>query len=412
MNEPVAIQVGNDLTVPTKDSNSTMHVLFNTFATGALGAAFWIVAAQLFPERAVASAVGASSLLVVVSFIAQLNLATSLSRFLPGGGAKQRHMVTYSYQISVLCSVVAGAIVVLVGLARGGSVIEGGDIWLTAAIALSIPVWTIFALQDGALVAVRKAHWLAIENGSTAAAKIILLGLFIAIPGQAPILVAWTLPAVPAVLLVNRALYRGLLGTGERMEKPSTLIRYAGFDMVGTSATLLSLRAVPLIVVETTAGNEAAYVGVPLSILTVAAVALMAVSRVVLAEMSHAPERSDEVAKRIHRFVMSLLIPGSIVAALLSYPALRFAGAEYATGGALVLAIGMLGLIPAADVESHFARLRYADRMTRVSVIQLIRVGVFLGFTAIGVVIERPELIGAAYAAANLVTVPIARWTT
>lgn len=62
---------------------SAVAVLGNTVATGALGTAFWLLAARLYDDGTVGVVVAASSLLIALSFVAQLNLATAFSRFLP-----------------------------------------------------------------------------------------------------------------------------------------------------------------------------------------------------------------------------------------------------------------------------------------------------------------------------------------
>ena len=50
---------------------ATLYVLTNTAATGALGSLFWLLAPRFFSDDAVAASVAASSVLIVLSFVAQ-----------------------------------------------------------------------------------------------------------------------------------------------------------------------------------------------------------------------------------------------------------------------------------------------------------------------------------------------------
>ena len=144
---------------------STAAVIVNTIVAGVLGATFWLVAAMLFDPSAVAAAIAASSILIACSFLAQLNLGTAFGRFLPGAGDDRRRLVFACYRLAMAVAAVFALVTVAIGVARGGSIVSGGDLTLTIVLAVSIPLWVVFALQDDALVALRRAHWLPIENG-------------------------------------------------------------------------------------------------------------------------------------------------------------------------------------------------------------------------------------------------------
>lgn len=392
---------------------STIAVLTNTVATGALGASFWLIAAALFDEDVVAASIAASSVLIAISFLAQLNLNTGLSRFLPAAGARQRWIVTAAYTTSLRVAAVAAAVTVAVGIARGGSIVTGGDIGLTIVVACSIPVWVVFSLQDGALVALRKAQWLAVENGLTTVAKLALLFAFVALPGRFAIMLAWTLPAIPAVYLVNRIMYRRLLDPGrERGDSSRGLVRYAIADLPGSAANLLSLRVVPLVIVEAIPGDAKAYVAVPWSILTVAALSLGGISRVVLSEMSHHPERARAVSARSTRFIMMLFGPGALVGAALAGFVLGFAGEGYSSQGGPVLALGLLGLVPAALIECRFAVFRFEGRMFAVMQRQIARGVLLITSTTVLLLAGRPTWIGGAFLAVNAAMLVVVRLST
>ncbi len=385
---------------------STAAVIVNTIVSGVLGAAFWLVAAMLFDPIDVAAAIAASSILIAGSFLAQLNLGTAFGRFLPGAGNDRRRLVFACYRLAMTVAGVFAVATVVIGLARGGSIVSGGDRTLTFVLAASIPLWVVFALQDDALVALRRAHWLPIENSLVALAKVALLPLLLAMPGAGALLLAWTLPIVPAILIVNGLLFGPLVRSAAVAPRSTVnaMVRFATADLVGMAATVLSLRIVPLLVVEITGDDRAAYVGVPWSILTVLVVALTALSRLVLSEMSHDPAASRRVAARTTRLVMLVFVPGAIAGALLAAPIMALAGSGYAEHGTWVLALGSLGLIPAALAECRMAQLRFDGRMVGVTVRQTVRAVVLL-IGVVGVLaLDRPDLIGVVFAVTGLLS--------
>jgi hypothetical protein len=389
---------------------ATVYVLANTAITGVLGSLFWLIAPRLFDEQVVAASVAASSLLIVLAFVAQLNMGTSLSRFLPHGGPCQRALLTYSYRLALALACAFAAAVVVLGVARGGSVIEGGDLGLTIALAVSLPLWAVFALQDSALIAIRRSHWLPVENGLTAAGRLILLPVAGAIGATSGVLVAWTLPIVPAVGIVNLALYRRLLDR-RRLPFPDhrSTARYAMADLPGLTLTFVSLRLVPLFVVEMKGSTEGAHIGVPWSILVVAALALPTISQLAVAEMAHSQHGDAAgVLHRLRRFVLTIFVPGAVLGALAAPKVLALAGSRYAAQGSPVLVWGVLGLIPAALVECELAALRFDRLMARASMVQTARALLLMGGVAVVTIEDRVSLAGAVYTAVNVLALAAA----
>jgi hypothetical protein len=410
---PMHLQPGIVHTEPRGSTSSlsrgVLFVLVDAAITGALGSLFWLLAPRFYDDDAVAASVAASSLLITLGFVSQLNLGTGLSRFMPRAGAQQRSLLTHAYAVAVGLACVVAAGVVVVGLARGGSVIDGGDLSLTIALAVSLPLWTVFALQDGAMVAVRQTRWIPVENGLAATAKLALLPLLAGLSLRGSILIAWTLPAIPAVIIVNRFLYRKFLHPGHtRLDHHREVIRFAVTDLPGLALTMASLRFVPLFLVEFSGVAAGAHLGVPWSIIAVSALALTSVSRLALSEMSHHPERAAEVIHRLRVLIIGVLMPGAFVGAALSRTVLRAAGPAYAHAGWFVMAAGLLGLVPTALVECELATLRFQGRLGRATTLQSVR-AVLLIAGVVGVCVAgRSDWIGVAFLAVNLVTLAVA----
>ena len=404
------ISVGSTVARGPAIERATVYVLANTAITGVLGSLFWLIAPRLFDEQVVAASVAASSLLIVLAFVAQLNMGTSLSRFLPHGGPCQRALLTYSYRLALALACAFAAIVMLVGLLRGGSVIEGGDLGLTIALAVSLPLWAVFALQDSALIAIRRSHWLPVENGLTAVGRLVLLPIAGAIGATSGVLVSWTLPILPAVAIVNLALYRRLLDRRRLpVPDPRGTARYAMADLPGLTLTFVSLRLVPLFVVEMKGTAAGAHIGVPWSILVVAALALPAISQLAVAEMAHSGHAdAAAVLHRLRRFVLTIFVPGAVLGAVAAPKVLALAGSRYAAQGSPVLVWGVLGLIPAALVECELAALRFDRLMARASLIQAARAVLLMGGIAAVTVEDHVALAGAVYTVVNVIALAAA----
>ncbi|WP_436794065.1 lipopolysaccharide biosynthesis protein [Actinospongicola halichondriae] len=390
---------------------SSIYVLLNTAATGALGTVFWLVAARFSDESDVAAAVAAASILISAAFLCQLNLPTGLSRFLPAAGADQESLVRRAYLVTLGASGVAALGVLGAGALRGGPVVDGGSTLLTVVLAVSVPVWVIFALQDGVLVTLRESKWVPVENVVTTLAKYALLPVCVGVGGGAGILIAWTAPALAGIVVVTWFLFRRVLPRLQQtLTGPATtgvavgpLLAYSLRDFPGAALQLLSLRLVPVLVLELGNDGDGAYIGLPWTILTVAVLVLPMLSRALLSELSHDGAETDELMRRATRLVLWGLLPATALGALLVGPLLSVAGSEYADRGTVILAFGALGVAPAAYVECRLALLRFHHRVAHSGVFQSIQAVALLAAVVALLLTDHVRYLGVAFLAVNVV---------
>jgi O-antigen/teichoic acid export membrane protein len=389
---------------------STLFLVVNTATTGVFGALFWLVAARVYSEEDVGVAVAAASLLLALAFLSQVNGSSALSRFLPAAGAAQKRTVLFGYGVAVLGATVVAIGVLAVGWARGGSVVDGGDSTMTVVLAVSLPLWVVFALQDNVLTAVRQAHWVPVENGLATGVKFILLPLCVGLANGTGILVAWVLPAVLAVPIINGALFRRYLTAGRvPVGDRRAFLSFAVRDLPGQVAILFAMRLVPLIIVEQLGAQEGAFIGLPWSILTVAALALPTLALALLAELSRDGADPEALQRRATLLVVGVLFPLTLLGAAFASQVLAVAGGDYADRGTTVLAWGLIGLAPAALIESGLAGYRSQGRLRAASTIQVIRSAALLAVVIALVASTRVTDVGKAFLVVNLAALAVVR---
>jgi O-antigen/teichoic acid export membrane protein len=404
------VAVGGAVSHERHFQRSTLFLVANTATTGVFGALFWLVAARMYSEEEVGVAVAAASLLLALAFASQLNGSSALSRFLPSAGPSQRQTVIFGYRVGIAGASVVGAGVLLVSWARGGSIVGGGDWPMTVVLAVSLPLWVVFALQDNVLTAVRQAHWVPVENGLVTGLKFALLPLCVGLAHGTGILVAWVLPALLAVPIVNWALFRRYLAVGHtEVHDRRAFMSYAVRDLPGQVSILFAMRLVPLIVVEVRGSQEGAFIGLPWSILTVAALALPTLALALLAELSRDGADPEALQRRASLLILGVLFPLTIVGAALSSKVLAVAGSEYAARGAAVLAWGILGLAPAALIESGLATYRSQGRLGTASSLQMLRSVALLAVVCALVASSRLADIGKAFLLVNVAALALVR---
>lgn len=380
---------------------ASIAAVLNILGQGVIGTGFWLLAARLYSDTDVSVAIAATSVVLVVSSLGQLNLHASLSRFLPAAGASQRAYVAYTYRLTVAISVVLGVGVLAVGQLRGGELVHGGNWALTWVLALSLPVWTIFALQDSVLVSVRRALWVPIENVLVVIAKLAVLPLLVFAGGGAGVLAAWVLPSGIAVLYVSFCLRRDILHPGtEPMPDRRSFVQFSMLDFPGAFAYVFSLRVVPVLIVEHN-GAAGAYPALAFTIVATAGFVLPAISLGLLAELSHADAAADALLRRAIRIVIFAAFPACILGALLARPVLSLAGSAYGAGGAQVLAFGVLGLAAGALAEIGLTALRSQDRVKASSAVQIFRGIILVAGTVALFPSNSTRLVGVVFAVAN-----------
>ena len=222
---------------------SSFALMLTTGLNGILGFAYWVLAARLYPAKAVGIGAGAISAMTLVSSLGWVGLQFVLLRYVPVAGRVQARLVRLCYAAALAISLVATAIF-LAGFARLAGLGILTESPLTVVLfGVSIVFWVVFSLQDPVLIGLRRAGWVPVENATFGAIKAALLVVLAASASAWAILGAWVLGLIGLVVVINVALFGRLLDkertVPSRLPNQRQLVRFAtGHHFVAVTAAI------------------------------------------------------------------------------------------------------------------------------------------------------------------------------
>jgi O-antigen/teichoic acid export membrane protein len=320
---------------------NAMALMTATIAAQGLGLVFWAVAAHLQPPRVVGQASAGVAALTLLAMIAQLNLTNVFVRLLPPAGRLGEQLVRRGYLVVVFLSLVAGAVYCSTGLSD--HVVPGG--WPQAVqFTLAVPVLAVFALEDSVLTALRLAPWVAVENITTAVARVALLPLLaVSVMGT---IGDWVLPAAVAAIGVNSLLFGRALpahGTVEgTLPGRRRLLSFVAGEYAGNICATATVQVMPLLVVWRLGPAEAAYLTLPWLIASGISLVLWNVAASFVVEAAGARGHPGTLLRRSLVLWAGIVTGAMLVCLAGARPLLGLAGAGYAAHGvALLRLIGL-----------------------------------------------------------------------
>jgi O-antigen/teichoic acid export membrane protein len=324
------------------------YLILGTGASGLLGVAFWAAAARSYSAHVVGLSAAAVSAIALVSGICSLGLSAVLVRYLPVAGPSGRPLIVRSYVLTIVLSfLVGGGVALTTGLWSPTLGFLGEDLW-PLAFALSTAAMTTFTLQDSVLTGLHAAAWIPVENTIYAVAKLVLLAALAALLPFAGPFVAWNLPLLPVILVINYLIFRRLvpkLSTEGGLERRKVISMAAG-NYGGNLLGLLGNMYLPILVANRTSASEAAYFYVPWMIsLSVELVALNMMTSLTVEAALDMP-RLRQLSRRALTHSMRLVVPVAALTVLLAPYGLLLFGSEYADEGTTLLRVLALGAIP------------------------------------------------------------------
>jgi O-antigen/teichoic acid export membrane protein len=357
----------------------------NTVGTTAIGVAYWAVAAHLYDRQSLGRSSALVSALVLVSSIAQLNLGSTLPRFLPLAYRRAGRLILYSYGVTSAVALAAGmAFVVVMPRLNAQWQFLNGSAVLADGFVLAALIWGVFSLQDAALTGLRRAVVVPLENSAYGVLKLLLLIAVAATLPATGIFVSWVLPLVVVVPVINWFIFGRYLkdpdplAMGARV-RAGAVVRFAALDYVGALLGQLYTNLLPLLVLSTlgAAANGAFYIAWTIT----SGLGLVAgnFATSLLVEGAAAPERLAELTRGVLARSTLLMTLGTATLVLAAHPILTVYGARYAADASTLLALLGASVLPRSIIVLIFTLDRLERRVGRVTLSNLALTVLVLG---------------------------------
>lgn len=347
---------------------SSFALMLTTGLNGILGFAYWVLAARLYPAKAVGLGAGAISAMTLVSSLGWVGLQYVLLRYVPVAGRAQRRLVQLSYAAAIAISLVATGIF-LVGFANlaGLGILTQSPLTILL-FAASIVLWVVFSLQDPVLIGLRRAGWVPIENATFGAIKAVLLVALAASASAWAILGAWVLGLVGLVLVINVALFGRLLRreqtAASRLPGQRQLVRFAtGHHLVAVTAAIPD-SLVSLLVLSFMPGAANAYYYSAWAVSFSLRLLAVNMSNALIVEGALAEDKVRSLVRQVSRLAFVVVIPLVVVVVACADPIMAAFGPQY-THAANLLRLFAVALIPFTFLNFVIAVERIQERAGR-----------------------------------------------
>jgi O-antigen/teichoic acid export membrane protein len=361
------------------------YLIVGTGITSLLGVAFWALAAHTYSARDVGLDAAAISAMTLVSGACSLDLTAVLVRYLPIAGDTAHKLVSRSYAVTIALSLVFGALAAL-GSSLWSAKLSflGGGTWLIG-FTLATAATTVFTLEDGVLTGLQAARWIPLENSLYSFAKLVLLLCLTALlPGSGPF-VAWNLPLLPAVFIVNYFIFRRLIarpaapGRLNRREVVAMAASNHGGNLLALAGTLY----LPVLVADLAGAAAAAYFYVPwLIALSLQLIAINVMASLTVEAALDLPQMRA-LARRSLAHSLRLVLPLVALTAVIAPWGLLVFGHAYSHAGTALLRWLALAAVPNVLVSLGITVARLEHRGWIVVAVQGVNSAIVITLSAL-----------------------------
>lgn len=360
-------------------TRSAYSVMASTGLSAVLGVGFWALAAHAFTPAEVGTSGVLIAAMMTVSSVCQLNLGNALVRFLPQAGERAVRAVVAAYGLASIAALLGGAAFVLIAPAASDSFdFIHATPWLPFAFVAAVVLWGIFVLQDAALTALRRASWLPLENSVFGLAKIALLGSAALLGLSNGLFVAWVLPLLVLLPVVNWLLFRRALhvhlaashAAPEVVFGRRRLGRFLIIDYIGSVFGQATLTLIPIIVLIVLGSAQTGFFYLPFALITAFDLLFYGVTTALVAESARDEPRRGALAQLVVRRFLSFQIPAALLIAAAAPLLLLPFGPDYVREGTTLLRLMALASCARAIVFLFAARCRVEGRSDLVAIVE------------------------------------------
>jgi O-antigen/teichoic acid export membrane protein len=358
-------------------------LMLSSGGTALLGIVFWTTAAHVSTAENIGRASAEITAMTLLANLSQLSFGSIFYRFLPVMSTGTSRFVTRAYAMCIGVALIAAIIYLAAGF--GHSIIPvslGSRVLFIVASVL----WTLFVLQDAALIGLRESRWVPVENVLFALAKLALLPLFLLVTKHQGIFLAWSVPVLGAVGGVSWYLFRRKIPAHEAMnlssEHPPTIreiISLASAQYATSLILVFTPSIVVLIVIRRLGAINEAHFYVPTLITSGAALLIWNLITSFLVEGASNPKELRNNTKVTIRAAILILVPVVLFGALWAPEILSIFGHAYAVHGTTLLRM-LLFSLPGTAVTAFYSSLAWLDRrLWWLAVRQVVSSAVYFG---------------------------------
>jgi O-antigen/teichoic acid export membrane protein len=315
-------------------------------------------------------------------------------------GHLTRSFVLRAYVICIATAVAFATVYVVAGFANAFLAPALG--WKLLFIA-SVVLWTLFMLQDSALIGLRSSKWVPVENILYAAAKLAVLPLFVAFSRTQGVFLAWTIPVLFTIVVIAWYLFRLRIPQHQRDHAltetlPSTreLFLLAGAQYATLLSSVFTPSIVALIVIQRLGPVANAHYYIPSLISTGLALFNWSIVKSFIVEATHEPHQLRRHANTVVRASVTVIGSCVVVGVAFAPQFLRIFGASYAASGTTLLRMLLLSA-PLSAITIFYTGFAWIDkRVWWLSIRELIGTGVY--FLVLFTFLSRDGILAIGYA--------------
>jgi predicted ATP-grasp superfamily ATP-dependent carboligase/O-antigen/teichoic acid export membrane protein len=328
-------------------------LVLSSVVTSVIGMLFWVLAARRASPSVVGRNIVAINVLTSIGAVAQLNLQSTLIRFVQPAGRRTRRLVVGIYLVSAAVALVlAGAFLAL--LPRVAPQLAflrsspGMATWFVAAAA----IWSIMILEDGVLTGLRKTPWVPVENAGFSLLKVAMVVPFVALFPIAGIYMSWTVAALATVVPTNIYLFARAITQHQRSAGASggvtfrQLRSYVPYDFLGNLWWQGLILVLPLIVLAQSGAAASAYFSLAWLIAGLLYLVSLGIGDSLVVELSIDSSEFEARCRQVMVHLLKILVPAVALLVLGAPWALRIFGTSYAADGTGALRLLGLSTLP------------------------------------------------------------------
>jgi O-antigen/teichoic acid export membrane protein len=342
-----------------------MALMISSGGTAILGIVFWGLATHISSAEVIGKTSAEIAAMVLIANLAQLSFGPIFERFLPVAGDQTRNFIKRAY---TLCTVVALAMVLIyVTAGIGHSFLPSSFVW-RALFVIAVVMWTIFVLQDSALIGLRASRWVPVENILFALAKLSLLPVLVMVSKTQGIFLAWTTPVAIAIAVISWYLFTRRIpqhmaasSSSERLPSTRELILLTGAQYTSLIISVITSSIVTLYVISRLGAVANAHFYVPAQIAAGPLLMLWAITRSFLVEAANEPHALRRHSNTTIIAMLVVLVPSMAVGVIFAPDFLRIFGATYAEHGTTLLRMMLLAL-PGTAITDFYSCYAWLDR--------------------------------------------------